>query len=170
MRDQKTHAAYMRVWRAKHPENAQYYKEYMRKYFADPINKEKAKQRAKKWYEDNKEKAKKRIMEHYHATKILKGYAKGERNGFWKGDDVGYHGLHKWIASERGKPTLCEHCGLCDPDHPKRFQWANKSHEYRRELNDWIRLCSRCHFKYDEQHRRPRGNHGQFIYQVIRLL
>lgn len=65
----------------------------------------------------------------------------------WKGDEVGYSALHHWVESRLGKPNTCVHCyGSKDS---KRFEWANVSGSYKRELTDWIRLCSKCHHAYD---------------------
>ena len=33
----------------------------------------------------------------------------------------------------------------------KKINWANKSHEYKGKINDWLRLCTFCHKKYDKQ-------------------
>ncbi len=69
-----------------------------------------------------------------------------QNNHKWKGDKVGYRGLHGWVSRRLGKPNKCEHCG----DISKRkYEWANKSHKYLRDINDWIRLCVPCHKKYD---------------------
>ncbi len=72
----------------------------------------------------------------------------GEKHPLWKGDKVSYTGLHIWVRQHRGVPSLCEICGTTQA---KRFEWANVSKEYRRELSDWIRLCKSCHIKYDNQ-------------------
>jgi len=32
----------------------------------------------------------------------------------------------------------------------KKIHWANKSGEYLRDKDDWIRLCCKCHKKYDK--------------------
>jgi hypothetical protein len=74
----------------------------------------------------------------------------GEKNGHWKGDKIGYVGLHDWVKSKLGKPNLCEHCRKTEG----KFQWANKSGKYKRELTDWIRLCIPCHLKYDNHHKK----------------
>ena len=68
----------------------------------------------------------------------------------WKGDKVGYYGLHSWVRKKLGQPTKCRHC---DKDGLKglKIHWANKSHEYKRDLNDWLRLCVSCHKKYDNR-------------------
>jgi len=73
----------------------------------------------------------------------------GETNPSWKGDDVGYRAIHDWIRREKGTPDECEHCGLTGSESKKRLVWANKSHEYKRDVNDWMRLCYPCHRKYD---------------------
>ena len=66
----------------------------------------------------------------------------------WKGDKVLYNGLHKWVARMLGKPTTCEKCKK--PNLAGRqIHWANISHEYKRDLSDWIRLCQSCHRNYD---------------------
>jgi hypothetical protein len=64
----------------------------------------------------------------------------------FKGESVGYDALHDWVNRHRGKAVKCEHCGK---DHG-RIEWANKSHEYKRDLSDWISLCKKCHYAYDE--------------------
>ena len=66
----------------------------------------------------------------------------------WKGDKVGYAGLHKWVNEKLGKAKLCGHCGSTNLD--KHYEWANKSHVYKRNLDDWIQLCQSCHKKYDK--------------------
>lgn len=75
----------------------------------------------------------------------------GENNNKWKGDDVGYFALHTWIQRKLGKAQKCVFCGIMKDK--KRIDWANKSREYKRELNDWISLCSKCHGKYDTGYR-----------------
>ena len=71
----------------------------------------------------------------------------------WLGEDAAYVTLHKWVVRHRGNANHCEHCGN-DIDHPdvSRFEWANVSHEYRRELTDWFSLCVKCHRAYDKGH------------------
>ena len=53
-----------------------------------------------------------------------------------------------WVARWLGKPDICEHCGR-NGLKGRQIDWANKSHDYLRDLNDWIRLCKPCHRKYD---------------------
>ena len=75
---------------------------------------------------------------------------RGENNSSWKGDDVGYVGLHVWIARHLGRPTKCEHCGQ-NGLTGRTIHWASKSHEYKRDVSDWLRLCIKCHGKYDRE-------------------
>lgn len=96
----------------------------------------------------------KRTEEHTrgHFKKGQTPWNKGEKgiiggsNGLWKGINVSYEGLHQWVSRYLGKPMKCEHCKTTEA---KRFEWANKSKEYKRELSDWVRLCTSCHRKYD---------------------
>ncbi len=74
----------------------------------------------------------------------------GEDVHNWKGDDVGYSALHDWVARQLGKPRECEHC---KSKTKKVYHWANKSGDYKRDINDWIRLCVSCHSKYDRENR-----------------
>lgn len=76
----------------------------------------------------------------------------GGKNVMWKGDKVGYLALHGWVRRHLGKPNRCDFCGLIDGNENK-FEWANKSGEYLRDLSDWIRLCVKCHRLYDKQRR-----------------
>jgi len=69
-----------------------------------------------------------------------------ERNPHWKGDNVGYYGLHHWIHSRLPKPKLCENCKKQPP-----YDLANKSKLYTRELNDWWWICRKCHMVLDER-------------------
>lgn len=77
----------------------------------------------------------------------------GEKSWAWKGDKVGKEALHNWVIKNLGRPMKCEHCKTIKA---KKFEWANKSQKYRRELDDWIRLCTKCHAKYDYPTRHPK--------------
>ena len=73
----------------------------------------------------------------------------GDKHPNWLGDKVLKGALHGWVVRRLGKPNRCE---FCKSMVAKRFNWANKSHEYKRDLSDWIRLCSKCHVNYDRQY------------------
>lgn len=103
----------------------------------------------KKMSETTKEKHR----QHSHSLATRKKMSeshKGERSYNWKGDKVGYYGLHSWVSKNLGKPDKCEHCGK-DGLFGKKIHWANKSGKYFRELGDWIRLCVVCHSAYDKK-------------------
>lgn len=68
----------------------------------------------------------------------------GENNHNWMGDDVGYTALHDWVKRNLGKAFWCTFCFSM-----VNVQWANISHEYKRDLTDWIQLCVKCHKRYD---------------------
>ena len=70
---------------------------------------------------------------------------KGEKHRLWKGEKVGYKSLHQWLQRELGKADICYFC-----ESTFNVEWANKSHKYIRDLNDWIKLCKKCHHKYDQ--------------------
>lgn len=66
----------------------------------------------------------------------------------WRGDDVGYVGLHMWVARHLGKANHCEY----DSSHEvTRYHWANISRKYKRELSDWMSLCPSCHLTADHR-------------------
>lgn len=69
---------------------------------------------------------------------------KGEKNPVWKGDDVSYSALHKWLNVHKPKPELCEEC------HKKKAtDCANISGEYKRNINDYRWMCRKCHMIFD---------------------
>jgi hypothetical protein len=68
---------------------------------------------------------------------------KGEKSAHWKGDDVV---PHHWIEKKLGKPRYCEHCKRTDR---KVYDWSNKNHKYIKIIEDWQRLCRKCHIAYD---------------------
>lgn len=83
---------------------------------------------------------------------------RGSKHFAWKGDDVGYEALHAWIHRVAGKADRCCYDNCSYPRKnadgvlmvkPKRFEWANISKKYKRDLSDWTTLCASCHRKYD---------------------
>ena len=72
----------------------------------------------------------------------------------WKGDNVGYYGIHDWMTKHYGQPKGCEICGL--KDRKRVYHWANLTGEYLRDRKDWKRMCVPCHRKYD--YANPRQN------------
>ena len=72
---------------------------------------------------------------------------KGSEHPNWKGDEVGNGALHDWVRSELGRPRYCENCKTTKA---KKFEWANISGLYKRNVKDWKRLCTKCHHKFDK--------------------
>lgn len=83
--------------------------------------------------------------EEYRLTKLRETIV-GVNNPIWKGERAKYHVIHKWVTRWKGKPKLCEMCGTTAA---RKFEWANIDHEYRRVLEDYIRMCTKCHRNYD---------------------
>ena len=75
----------------------------------------------------------------------IKRDQRGPRNTNWKGDKARYAAMHLRVASVRGQPSKCEHCGTT---HAKKFEWASLNKRYE-DVNDYIRLCGSCHSKMD---------------------
>lgn len=74
-----------------------------------------------------------------------------ENNPAWKGNNAGLDALHNWVKRRRGIPEKCKHCGKLNKKQNGQWilEWANISREYKRNLEDWMGLCSKCHAKYD---------------------
>lgn len=61
-----------------------------------------------------------------------------------------YIATHMWVYRHYGKATKCE---KCNQKKGYRFEWANISGDYKRDISDWMQLCQSCHKKQD---------HGEF--------
>ena len=101
----------------------------------------------------NKREIKRKYNTKPNRTSFKKGHLGlvGDKNPIWRGDIVGYGALHDWLKRWFGKPNFCEHCGTRTA---KKFEWANISKRYRRDRNDWLRLCASCHHKYDDSRKK----------------
>lgn len=53
-----------------------------------------------------------------------------------------YRMLHYWVEKQLGRP---QHCVICGTTEKRRYHWANISGEYKKDKNDWRRLCVPCH-------------------------
>lgn len=81
---------------------------------------------------------------------------KGEENNLWRGDDVGYFGIHSWLYNHFGQANHCEF----NPEHKaKRYEWANINHSHSRKRKDYIQLCPSCHRKFDKGQYFSKGHH-----------
>lgn len=72
----------------------------------------------------------------------------GSKHINWKGQKVGYRGLHYWLYKVKGVPVKCTTCDI-KRTTPKNMHWANIDHRYRRNPKDYISLCNSCHKLYD---------------------
>ncbi len=72
----------------------------------------------------------------------------GTKNNRWKGDKVSERAVHSWVEWNYGKPKTCEHCQKTNLSG-RKINWANRDHKYKRDREDWMRLCVRCHCLHD---------------------
>lgn len=63
----------------------------------------------------------------------------------YKGDDAGVTEKHAWLRKLFGKANHCEYCH----QNKSRFLWASLTHDYTRDVEDYIQLCDLCHRNYD---------------------
>lgn len=71
----------------------------------------------------------------------------GANSPVWKGNNASYSAIHYWLYSRKGKPQICEHCGITSKE--TKLQWASKNHLCVRDVNNYISLCISCHINYD---------------------
>ena len=84
---------------------------------------------------------------------------RGENSPHWKGDNVGYCGIHDWLKTQYGLAEKCEQCGSS-----KNVQWAKmKDVPYMRRRENFWQLCQQCHLDYDGTSvgSRPTWNKGK---------
>lgn len=85
-----------------------------------------------------------------------------------------YREIHRWIRSVLGAPMICFFC-LDDWCSDRSYNWANLSHEYKRDVSDWTRLCKKCHWNYDhnrissEKMKETLKNNDIFIKNYVHL-
>lgn len=72
----------------------------------------------------------------------------GAKHSKWKGEDASYVSKHLWMKRFFGSPMVCENCKITAPT-TRHIHWANLSRKYKRERSDWVRLCVKCHYRYD---------------------
>lgn len=80
----------------------------------------------------------------------------GEGSNHWKGDEIRYGGIHQWIRRTLGTASKCSNSDCSYPKidrwgrritAPRRYEWANISGEYKRDIKDWHELCGSCNKK-----------------------
>ena len=70
-----------------------------------------------------------------------------DKNPNWKGDQVSYTGIHKWIERNWKKSDKCDFCDKA----ANRIEWANLTGDYSRDRKNWGCLCVSCHRKLDRK-------------------
>jgi hypothetical protein len=70
---------------------------------------------------------------------------KNDNNVGWKGDKAGKVAVHHWVKRRKKKTGRCTSC-----DKKGYTEWANKDHQYQRNIDDYIELCKSCHCKLDD--------------------
>jgi hypothetical protein len=64
-----------------------------------------------------------------------------------------YGACHYKVRRLRGTPQLCEVCGTTSA---RKYEWANITGNYE-EINDYKRMCTSCHNKFDGKISNIRG-------------
>jgi len=76
--------------------------------------------------------------------KVKNRIVKNEKNPAWKGENVSYSGIHRWLRNNFKKFGVCEFCGkIGDTD------WSVIGKFYTRNRNDYFELCRKCHCVFD---------------------
>src|SRR3990167_11506100 len=78
-------------------------------------------------------------------------FKKGQIPTNFKGERVGYYSLHNWVKRHKNKAYYCLFAKTSYSDCSGRFEWANLSRTYKRDLSDWIPLCAKHHDAYDRK-------------------
>lgn len=66
-----------------------------------------------------------------------------------------YQSVHYWASHNIVDPKICEHCGATD----RKLSWANKTGQYLKVAEDWLRLCKPCHSVYDLRTKHCKNGH-----------
>jgi len=102
------------------------------------------------------------VRDKTHSEKVsdsLKGKI-GKESRRWKGDKASYVAKHMWIIKHYGNAKKCSN----NPDHrAKRYEWANKSGKYKRDISDYIELCPSCHRKMDHDRKALLRGNGKMV-------
>ena len=87
-----------------------------------------------------------------HTSELQKSTVRARRGKLhqnWKGDRVGYCGLHDWLRSIEGPANKCENID-CTGEGKQKFHWANITGKYERRRKNWAMLCVTCHNRFDK--------------------
>jgi Zn finger protein HypA/HybF involved in hydrogenase expression len=64
-------------------------------------------------------------------------------------ENAGYTAIHKWVRKNKPSDNKCESCEIDGKEIKKGLHLANKDHKYKRNIEDWMYLCPKCHRDYD---------------------
>lgn len=96
------------------------------------------------------EEAKKKMSESHMGqiawNKNLKGFLEGDKHYKWQAENPSYRAVHAWVNKMLSQPKRCY---FCKSTTALRYEWANISGEYKRDLTDFMRLCRKCHYALD---------------------
>ena len=83
-----------------------------------------------------------------HRDSISRSELSGENNPNWKGENICYKYIHKWVRKHKPKPLdlSCEICGQVE-----KLELSNISGEYHRDINDFQWSCRKCNRKHDRE-------------------
>jgi len=90
---------------------------------------------------------------------------RGKNHGLWKGDKVGYEGLHEWVRNNYPPPDKCEDC-----DKIGEVDACNISGKYLRVRNDWKYRCRKCHMLSDgrlENFELRKFKNGKYVNELL---
>lgn len=99
-----------------------------------------------------------------HTSELQKATVKARRGKLhpnWKGDNVGYCGLHDWLRSIEGSANKCENID-CTGEGKQVFHWANITGIYERKRKHWAMLCVTCHNRFDKNKIDLNINHKKY--------
>ncbi len=81
------------------------------------------------------------------------GGRKAEDCPTWKGEEVGYNGLHAWCNNNFERTGYCEHCLITEQEYVekggRKLDLSNNG-IYNRIRENWEFLCRSCHIKKDK--------------------
>lgn len=76
--------------------------------------------------------------------------ARGEEHHNWKGENIKYRAIHRWLVITFGKADRCENTDC--PKKSSNYQYALiKGKKYERKRENYKKFCVSCHKIYDKK-------------------
>ena len=82
----------------------------------------------------------------------------GRLNPNWVEGRINIFALHQYIRRNLKCPDVCQHC-----KQRKRLDLANKSGNYKRDFDDWLWLCRKCHMTLDGRNGSRNKQNGRYM-------